>query len=72
MIPEKVLRGNAGKLLLWQFLRRVSVGAALHKFSGAGELARGDRPQVFNVLTEQDAEFRENQPRVFVLGGDRK
>jgi hypothetical protein len=53
-------------------LRGFSAGAALYKFSGADELAGGNHSQVFNLLTEQDAEFRENQPRILVLGGDRK
>ncbi len=61
-----------GRLLLRQILRRLSVGATLHKFSGAGQFASRHHSQVINLLTDKNAEFRENQPRVIILRGDRK
>ena len=70
--PEQSTERNADRLLLGQFLRRVPVGSTFHKLSGAGQLASGNHSQVFNLLTEKDAKFRENQPRILVLSVDRK
>jgi hypothetical protein len=58
--------------LLRQFLGRLLVGSPLRKFSSAGQLARGNHSQVFYVLTDKNAEFRQNYPRIVVLSLDRK
>ena len=58
--------------LLRQFLGRLLVGSPLRKFSSAGQLARGNHSQMFYVLTDKNAELRQNYPRIVVLSLDRK
>jgi hypothetical protein len=48
------------------------VGSPLRKFSSAGQLASGNHSQMFYVLTDKNAELRQNYPRIVVLSLDRK
>ena len=59
-------------LLLGQILGRLWVGAPLHEFSGAEQLAGGNHSQVFDLLTDENAEFGQDNPGIVVLGLDRK
>jgi hypothetical protein len=55
-----------------QLSRRCLPGASFGKFPRARKFASGHQPQMSNVLSDQQAKFGHDQPRVFVLRGGRE